>query len=145
MTAGLNYDMQTPALQAYYEACGRRCPTVELVNEIAKAPLDFDPGTGWQYSLCHDVLAALVEVPSGQKFEIYVKEHIFDPLGMETSNFLHPILDLLPFLRSFTEHVMRIKLLKTLSRPTLCTNGWADVFIIMCRMSFRCFILKKSL
>ena len=93
MTAGLNYNMQTPALQAYYEACNRRCPTVELVNELAKAPLEFEPGTGWRYSLCHDVLAALVEVLSGEKFENYVKAHIFDPLGMEHSDFLHPVED----------------------------------------------------
>ena len=101
MTAGLNYDMQTPALQAYYEACDRRCPTVELVNEIAKTPLEFEPGTGWLYSLCHDVLAALVEVLSGQKFEIYVKEHIFDPLGMENSDFLHPMEDWNGFARQY--------------------------------------------
>ncbi len=101
MTAGLNYDMHTPALQAYYEACNWRCPTLELVNEIAKTPLDFNPGTSWKYSLCHDVLAALVEVLSGQKFEIYVKEHIFDPLGMENSDFLHSIEDWDGFARQF--------------------------------------------
>ncbi len=101
MTAGLNYNLQTPALQAYYEACDRRCPTVELVNEIANTPLEFEPGTGWCYSLCHDVLAALVEVLSGHKFEIYVKEHIFDPLGMENSDFLHPMDDWNGFARQY--------------------------------------------
>ena len=101
MTAGLNYNMQTPALQAYYEACNRRCPTVELVNELAKAPLEFEPGTGWRYSLCHDVLAALVEVLSGEKFENYVKAHIFDPLGMEHSDFLHPVEDWNGFARQY--------------------------------------------
>lgn len=101
MTAGLNYNLQTPALQAYYEACDRRCPTVELVNEIAKTPLEFDPGEGWWYSLCHDVLAALVEVLSGQKFECYVKEHIFDPLGMENSDFVHPMEDWEGFARQY--------------------------------------------
>ena len=101
MTAGLNYNLQTPALQTYYEACDRRCPTVELVNEIAKAPLEFGPGTGWQYSLCHDVLGALVEVLSGEKFENYVKTHIFDTLGMENSDFLHPMEEWNGFARQF--------------------------------------------
>lgn len=101
MTAGLNYDLQTPALQEYYEACNRRCPTVELVNEIAKTPLEFEPGTGWRYSLCHDVIAALVEVLSGEKFENYVKTHIFDPLGMENSDFLHPMEDWEGFARQY--------------------------------------------
>lgn len=101
MTAGLNYDLQTPALQAYYEECGYRCPTVEMVNEIAKTPLEFEPGTGWKYSLCHDVLGALVEVVAGEKFENYVKAHIFDPLGMEHSDFLHPMEDWDGFTRQF--------------------------------------------
>lgn len=101
MTAGLNYDLQTPALQAYYAACDHRCPTVETVNEIAKTPLEFEPGTGWKYSLCHDVLAALVEVLSGQKFEDYAKEHIFDPLGMVHTDFLHPMEDWDGFAKMF--------------------------------------------
>ena len=93
--------MQTPALKEYYEACDYRCPTVEVVNVIAKTPLGFEPGTGWRYSLCHDVLAALVEVLSGEKFENYVKKHIFDPLGMENSDFLHPMEDWNDFARQF--------------------------------------------
>ncbi len=101
MTSGLNYNLQTPALQEYYEACGRRCPTVELVNQLAKEPLEFEPDEGWRYSLSHDVLAALVELLSGQKFEDYVKEHIFDPLGMENSDFMHPVEDWEGFARQF--------------------------------------------
>ncbi len=101
MTAGLNYDMHTPALQEYYASCSYRCPTLGVVNAIAKNPLEFEPGTGWRYSLCHDVLAALVEVLSGQKFESYVKEHIFDPLGMENSDFVHPIEDWEGFARQY--------------------------------------------
>ena len=101
MTAGLNYDLQTPELKHYYAACDKRCPTVEMVKEFAKTPLEFEPGEGWFYSLCHDVLAALVEVLSGQKFEAYVKEHIFDPLGMENSDFLHPIEDWTGFARQY--------------------------------------------
>ena len=88
MTAGLNYNLQTPALRAYYEAGDGRCPTVELVNQLAKSPLEFEPGEGWLYSLCHDVLAALVEVLSGQRFEDYVRAHIFTPLDMLDSEFL---------------------------------------------------------
>ncbi len=101
MTSGLNYDLQTPALKAYYEACDRRCPTVELLNVAAKTPLEFEPGTGWKYGLSHDVLAALVEILSGEKFESYVKTHIFDPLGMENSDFLHPMEDWEGFARQY--------------------------------------------
>lgn len=101
MSAGINYNLHTPALDEYYKACENRCPTVEFANQLAKEPLEFEPGEGWQYSLCHDVLAALVEVLSGQKFEDYVKTHIFDPLGMENSNFLHPIEDWEGFARQY--------------------------------------------
>lgn len=101
MTAGMDYDLRTPELLEYYEACDHTCPTVELVNQLAKKPLEFEPGEGWLYSLCHDVLAALVEVWSGQKFESYVKEHIFDPLGMEHSDFLHPMEDWEGFARLY--------------------------------------------
>jgi len=55
---------------------------------LAKEPLLFEPGDRWQYSLCHDVLAALVEVLSGVTFGEYVKKNIFDPLGMNNSTFL---------------------------------------------------------
>ena len=91
MTAGLTYEMHTPALEAYYAIPGNNCPTVETVNQFAKTPMLFDPGEGWKYSLCHDVLGALVEVLSGEKFEDYVKHHIFDPLGMTHSTFIHPL------------------------------------------------------
>ena len=93
MTSGMSYDLWTPELKAYYEDSGRTCPTLEMVRRMAKTPLLFEPGTSWFYSLSHDVLAGLVELLSGQKFEDYVKEHIFDPLGMENSDFLHPLKD----------------------------------------------------
>lgn len=101
MTAGLNYNLQTPALKAYYEACDYSCPTLETVEQIAKTPLEFEPGEGWLYSLCHDVLAALVEKLSGQKFEAYVKDNIFDPLGMTHSDFVHPMEDWEGFARQY--------------------------------------------
>jgi len=104
MTAGFNYNLQTTRLKDFYERSNYRCPTVELINELAKEPLEYEPGEGWKYSLGHDVLAALVEVISGQEFSQYVKEHIFDPLGMEHSDFLHPIEDWNGFARQFRYH-----------------------------------------
>ena len=93
MTSGMNYAMHTPELEEYYNLPSNNCPTVETVNMFARMPLEFDPGEGWKYGLSHDVLGALVEVLSGEKFEDYVKAHIFDPLGMENSTFLHPLED----------------------------------------------------
>ena len=90
MTAGFSYDINTPSLRAFRQETNHRCPTREAMRYLAKEPLLFEPGSQWFYSLCHDVLAALVEVISGQSFEDYVQAHIFRPLGMTHSTFLLP-------------------------------------------------------
>lgn len=54
----------------------------------AKETLLFEPGYRWKYSLCHDVLAVLVEVISDVTFGEYVKKNIFDVCGMKNSAFL---------------------------------------------------------
>lgn len=90
MTAGLSYDVNSPQLQLCRQATGGGCPGREAVRYLAKEPLLFEPGERWQYSFCHDVLAVLVEVLSGEPFEDYVKHHIFDPLGMDRSTYLLP-------------------------------------------------------
>ena len=93
MTSGMSYNMHTPELEEYYNIPGNGCPTVETVNMFARTPLEFEPGEGWKYGLSHDVLGALIEVITGEKFEDYVKTHIFEPLGMKNSTFLHPMED----------------------------------------------------
>jgi len=87
MGAGLTYNIHTPNLKKAREATGGRCPTVETMNYLAKDPLVFEPSTSYKYSLCHDVLAAVVEIISGMPFTDYVKKNIFDPLGMANSTF----------------------------------------------------------
>ncbi|MCQ2430981.1 MAG: beta-lactamase family protein [Clostridia bacterium] len=90
MTAGFSYDLWSPALRKAREETAGRCPTRETMRYLAKEPLCFEPGEHWNYSLCHDVLAALVEVISGERFGTYVKRHIFDPVGMKESTFSLP-------------------------------------------------------
>ena len=90
MTAGFSYEADRPQIKKAIEETNGRCPTREFMQYLAKEPLLFEPGTRWEYSLCHDVLAALVEVIAGEKFETYVKKHIFDVLGMQNSTFLLP-------------------------------------------------------
>ena len=87
MTAGLNYNMDIPAIRRVREETAGACPTRAIVRAISEKPLDFEPGAHWQYSLCHDVLAALVEVVSGEKFSDYVVRHIFQPLGMTRTRY----------------------------------------------------------
>ena len=88
MTGGLNYDMQRGGSPRILAEKGDEAGTVEICNAYAEAPLDFEPGTHFQYSLCHDVLGAVIEVASGMKFGEYMKTVIFDPLGMKDTTFL---------------------------------------------------------
>lgn len=90
MTAGFSYDMCSESLLKCREETDGRCQTREAMKYLAKEPLLFEPGDRWEYSLCHDVLAALVEVVSQEKFEEYVKKNIFDVVGMKDSTFILP-------------------------------------------------------
>lgn len=94
MTAGLTYQTATENLQRGKQETGGRMPTREAMKYLARDPLAFEPGSSWRYSLCHDVLAAIVEVVSGKRFGLYVKENIFDRVGMKRSAFLLPEEDL---------------------------------------------------
>lgn len=87
MSAGFDYNWDTPAIQSVKAASGGVSPTREIVRAIAQSPLWFEPGEHWQYSLCLDVLGGLVEAVSGMKFGEYVKKNIFEPIGMENSTF----------------------------------------------------------
>ena len=86
MTAGFNYDC---GMQEIRDAVAKnpKAPTAEIIKAIASRGLDFDPNTRWQYSLCHDVLARLVESATGVRFADYVKQVIFDPLGMNNTTY----------------------------------------------------------
>ena len=90
MTAGFSYDCYSPQFKKAIEETNGKCPTREVMKYLSKEPLLFEPGDRWEYSLCHDVLATLVEVVSGEKFETYVKKNIFDVVGMDNSTFMLP-------------------------------------------------------
>lgn len=89
MQGGLNYDLTRPAVKACVKKYGAATTTVQIAEAFAADPLDFDPGTHMRYSLCHDVVAAVVEVASGMQFGEYIQKNIFDPLGIHTLTF-HP-------------------------------------------------------
>lgn len=85
MTSGFTYDSGTDSFKKAREATGGKMDTVTVAKYMAADPLSFEPGTRWQYSLSHDVLAAVVSVISGKKFRDYVKENIWEPLDMKDS------------------------------------------------------------
>ncbi|MFI4936007.1 MAG: serine hydrolase domain-containing protein [Caulobacterales bacterium] len=69
---------------------GRGETLMEFMDKLAKVPLLYQPGERWMYSLSTDVCGALVEKISGQRFDKYLKDNIFDPLGMKDTGFALP-------------------------------------------------------
>lgn len=87
MSAGLDYDLKGTGILNVISNTNGCAPTREIVRGIASQPLHYEPGTQWGYSLAHDVLGALVEAVSGEKFGDYLKKHIFDLLDMKRTGF----------------------------------------------------------
>ena len=90
MTGGLCYDAYDPQVLRGIEETEGLCPTVKMMDYIAKMPLEFEPGEDWKYSFSHDVIAAIVEIVSGKRFGDFAKERIFSPLGMNNTTFSLP-------------------------------------------------------
>jgi len=93
-TSGLSYgfDPEDPVDRMYTDVSPRTDDTTleELTLRLARLPLRFHPGTRWNYSFATDVCARLVEVISGRTFGDYLRETIFDPLGMPDTGFVVP-------------------------------------------------------
>ncbi|MBO5078232.1 MAG: beta-lactamase family protein [Oscillospiraceae bacterium] len=88
MTAGLDYNLYAPGIRTAIEQ--GKTTTQELVEAMAQTVLGFEPGTRFRYSLCHDVLGALVEKWSQMSLGAYMHDHIFAPLGMNDTFFGMP-------------------------------------------------------
>jgi CubicO group peptidase (beta-lactamase class C family) len=90
---GLSAEAGTPVSAAYRKLgiSGLREGTLkERAQKVAKLPLEFSPGTRWNYSISTDMCGYLVEVISGMSFDEYLKEYIFEPLGMVDTGFYVP-------------------------------------------------------
>jgi CubicO group peptidase (beta-lactamase class C family) len=94
-SAGLSHPLfgtGTTINKAYHE---RKVPDTGitlsgLMDVLADLPLIFHPGTSWGYSVATDVVARLVEVLSGQRFDAFIRARIFEPLGMGDTGFVVP-------------------------------------------------------
>src|SRR5262249_55042602 len=60
----------------------------EFAERIAKLPLSRQPGTLWRYGHSTDILGRVIEVISGQTLYDFMKQRIFDPLGMTSTKFV---------------------------------------------------------
>jgi CubicO group peptidase (beta-lactamase class C family) len=95
-TSGLTYQWDADLGQAYVDANVASGLTQydgtigDSVKRLAALPLLFNPGDRWNYSLSVDVLGRLVEVASGQPLDQFLKNRIFEPLGMKDTYFFLP-------------------------------------------------------
>ena len=93
-TAGLTYEfLGTSSVQQQYaqvNIASRDRSNDEFSKTLAALPLQFQPGSVWAYSRATDVLGRLVEVVSGHNLGAFLKQEIFDPLGMVDTGFAVP-------------------------------------------------------
>jgi CubicO group peptidase (beta-lactamase class C family) len=92
-TAGFTYGFfgSTPVDKMYQEADLLNAPTLqEFIGRVAKLPLLYQPGEGWVYSVSVDIQGYLVEKLSGKPFADFLRERIFQPLGMKDTGFFVP-------------------------------------------------------
>lgn len=108
-TAGLGYDVisRGPILDAYRElgitgGQASRLPIPgypdvasaqgleQWADRLATLPLMAQPGSFWSYSVSLDLLGRVIEVVSGQPFEQFLQDRLFDPCGMDSSYFQVP-------------------------------------------------------
>jgi CubicO group peptidase (beta-lactamase class C family) len=59
----------------------------EIADAIGRSPLEFSPGSKWQYSSGITIAGRLIEIASGESYADYLRRHIFEPLGMKDSTF----------------------------------------------------------
>ncbi|MFI1538429.1 serine hydrolase domain-containing protein [Streptomyces anandii] len=93
-TAGLTFAFyHAHPVDALYRAAGLASSVppgadlAETMDVYARLPLQFDPGTQWNYSVASNVLGRVVEVVSGQPLDTFFAERILGPLGMTDTGF----------------------------------------------------------
>jgi CubicO group peptidase (beta-lactamase class C family) len=92
-TSGLTYGFQQRSNvdAGYREKKIAEAGTLpSMIDDLAKMPLEFSPGEAWNYSASTDVIGYLVGRISGKPFEQFLKERIFNPLGMNDTDFFVP-------------------------------------------------------
>jgi CubicO group peptidase (beta-lactamase class C family) len=57
------------------------------IKAMSKVPIMFDPGTHWLYGFGHELVAGLIEVVSGKTVGEFLKEELFEPLGMKSTGY----------------------------------------------------------
>lgn len=88
MTAGLDYDLQSEPIRRTLAQTKGKATTEQISEALAEKPLLFMPGSRYQYSLCLDVLGAVIARASGETLSAYMQRTLFDPLEMHNTAFV---------------------------------------------------------
>lgn len=92
-TSGYSYgNGQNSYLNAHYARMNLYASRTnkEFVTKLSKIPLQFEPGTNWQYGMSTNICGHLIEVLSGRSLDEYLTDFIFDPLQMKDTHFQLP-------------------------------------------------------
>ena len=93
-TSGLTYGfMESTPVDAVYrdqkiDFGTATASLADVVERLAAVPLIAQPGKAWNYSVATDVLGYLVQVISGQPFDVFLREKVLKPLGMLDTDFI---------------------------------------------------------
>jgi CubicO group peptidase (beta-lactamase class C family) len=91
-TAGFTYGSGSDLVDKMYhdQQVLHSATLQEMINKLAKLPLLYQPGTRWVYSISVDIQGYLVEKLSGKSLPDFMRERIFEPLGMKDTGFCVP-------------------------------------------------------
>jgi len=91
-SAGFSYGNGSSPVDALYKQLDPQhsANLQEMIDKLAKLPLNYEPGHGWLYSLSMDIEGYIVEKLSGQSLPDFDRDHIFAPLGMNDTGFYVP-------------------------------------------------------
>ena len=130
-TAGFTYSFQE---QGNIDAAYRKTDveswtkntSQSVIDTLAQIPLEFDPGTQWNYSVATDIVGILVERISGLSLPEYFQTHIFTPLGMTDSFFQVPAGKAARIPEGFAfDPETKMKLIDKAGADSMWAKGWS--------------------
>jgi CubicO group peptidase (beta-lactamase class C family) len=119
-TAGLTYGAGPDALKEAYDRLKPLQSTdlKEMTDKLAQAPLAFDPGTDWTYSVSIDVLGRVIEIVSGETLDVFLQKTIFEPLDMPDTAFNVPSEKLTRFAANYSRSSGGLKVVDVPAKST---------------------------
>jgi CubicO group peptidase (beta-lactamase class C family) len=130
-TAGFTYSFQE---QGNVDAAYRKTEleswtkntSQSVIDTLAQIPLEFDPGTQWNYSVATDIVGILLERISGLSLPEYFQTHIFEPLGMTDTFFQVPADKVSRIPEGFGfDPEAKMKLIDKAGADSMWAKGWS--------------------